>query len=321
MTLYSKRKELWLFIFSVLVLGIEVGIIANIIFSKFYEINKSLFISVALLIVLITIGILIWVMFRYDKKLFISRMLFAYDKENKLFVDIPHSPPSVRARILFNRYKILFNNQNAKNQNNFKLYSEQGEDFINNAVAQIILSRFIKHRELYKEKVNRERLKDVLVKYKYIDIDDILGGEEYEKMSSIELTLPKGFMIVPTDNKSIKIVSKYGFLTFKWVFGYRDGSWTIGDYGNGISYTKLLSAFDKTEISDCTEVQIKVELEYGFNPIKLFMKNTVEFNNFIDRCIACMEDFDIDRSKEKFNSEVFSNMAKFLEKKFNSLKQ
>lgn len=313
MTLDAKRKELWFFIFSVLVLGIEVGIIANIIFSKFYENNKTLFIGVALLVVLMTIGILILVMFRYDKKVFVSKMLFAYDTEKNSFIDIPHSPSSVRARV-------LFRNQNANTRKKLQLGSEQFYDFINDAVAQIILSRFIKHLDGYKENVNREKLKEVLVKYKYIDMDDILGGEVYEELTSLKLTLPKGFMIVPTDDESIRIVSKYGFLTFKWVFGIDYGDWSSG-YSSGVSYTNLLSTFEEIEINDCVEIQIKIELEYGFNPMKLFMKDTIEFNNFIDRCIDEMKSFDIDRSKDSYNAEVFSKMIKFLEGKFDSLKE
>ncbi|MCQ6574280.1 hypothetical protein [Bacillus wiedmannii] len=313
MNLNTKRKELGFLIFSVLAIGIEVGIIANIIFDNFYQNHKGLFIILALIVVFMTILILIVLMFKYDKKVYENKMLFAFDFEQKEFIDIPHSPSSVNARI-------LFNNQSEKIKNKLRTenYFDENSDFYefsNEAVAQIILSNIIKHEEGYKEKINREKLKEVLVKYKYIDVEDILGGK-----NALELRLPEGFKIVPTDNKSIRIISKYGFVTFRWTTGYKYRGMSKGN-SFGASYIKLLSTFGNVDISSCIEVQIKLELEYGFNPLKIFMKNTVEFNNFIDRCKNELDWFGIDSSKERYDTEAFAQLIKYLDGKFKSLNE
>ncbi|PHF53902.1 hypothetical protein COI41_15535 [Bacillus toyonensis] len=313
MNLNTKRKELGFLIFSVLAIGVEVGIIANIIFDNFYENNKRLFIISVLLVVFITILILVVLMFKYDKTVYGNKMIFAFDFEQKAFIDIPYSMSSVNARI-------LFNNQSEKIKKKLRLkdFYEENDDFYefsDELVAQIILSHIIKHRGGYKEKVNREKLKEVLVKYKYIDVESILGGN-----NALELRLPEGFKIVPTDNKSIRIISKYGFVTFRWTTGYKYRGVGRGNT-SGAYYTKLLSTFGSADISKCMEVQINLELEYGFNPLKIFMKNTVEFNNFIDRCRNELDKFDIDSSKERYDAEVFSQLVKYLEGKFKSLNE
>ena len=316
MDLSTKRKELWVLVFSVLFLGVEVGIIANIIFTNFYEENEIVFTIVSILVLAITITVITRVMFKYDNKYYGITMLFAFDGKEKKFIDIPYSSSSVNARVLFNSQSL---GVQKKIQGNIIKNNNSESNFVNDAVAQIILSKVIKHNKGYGEKIDREKLKDVLVKYKYINVDDILGGEKLGNLKTIELTLPKGFKLVPTDNKSLRIKSSYGFLDLKWEFGSYSNNWSSG-YNSGVSYISLLSTFENLNIDNCVEIQVRIELEYGFNPLKLFMKDTKEFSDFIERCKEGMDKFDINRSKEKFNANAFPRLVGYLDEKFESSK-
>ena len=317
MDLSTKRKELWVLVFSVLFLGVEVGIMANIIFSNFYEENDIIFTIVLILVLAITITVITKVMFKYDSKTYGITMLFSYDSKENKFIDIPYSASSVNARVLFNSQSVGV--QKSINIDNIIKDINSESNFVNDLVAQIILSHVIKHRQGYSEIIDREKLKDVLVKYKYINVDSILGGVEYKNFISTELTLPKGFKLVPTDNRSLSIKSSYGFINLKWELGLDLKGFTTG-YNLGVSYMSLFSTFENINTDDCVEIQARLKLEYGFNPLKLFMKDTKEFSDFIERCKESMDNFDINRSKEQFNANAFPKLVDYLDEKIENSK-
>ncbi|WP_144475485.1 hypothetical protein [Cytobacillus oceanisediminis] len=313
MNINSKRKELWLFLFSVLILGLEIGILGNILFSEFYANHKVLFISIVTLNIIIIIWIVIRIMFKYDdQQIYSISMIITYDIENKRFIDVPYSPTSVNVRM---HYNALSNKNQEKIIEDHKgevRPSDEMKIFSENAIVQIILSHFIKHSIGYEEKVSRERLKEILVKYKYIDTDDILGGEIFKNgIKSVELTLPKGFKIVPSTTNNIRITSKYGYVNFRMIFkrARKNGK-----------YSKLLLTFENINPQKVLELEYEVELKYSFNPLKVLRRNTDEFNDFIDRVLEGMEVFSVNRTIESFNLEFSPKLIGYLDEKFRELK-
>lgn len=252
-------------------------------------------------------------MFKYDdQQIYSISMIITYDIENKRFIDVPYSPTSVNVRM---HYNALSNKNQEKIIEDHKgevRPSDEMKIFSENAIVQIILSHFIKHSIGYEEKVSRERLKEILVKYKYIDTDDILGGEIFKNgIKSVELTLPKGFKIVPSTTNNIRITSKYGYVNFRMIFkrARKNGK-----------YSKLLLTFENINPQKVLELEYEVELKYSFNPLKVLRRNTDEFNDFIDRVLEGMEVFSVNRTIESFNLEFSPKLIGYLDEKFRELK-
>jgi len=313
MNLFIKRKELWFFLFSVLFLGVGMGIVGNILFSEFYSENKLFFISFLLCILLTIVWLGIRVMFRFDKQIYSKSLVITFDMDNNKFIDIPHNPTSINVRMHFNNLSRNYQEKIMEDYTGQVKLSDEMRVFTQNAVVQIILAHFIKHSKRYNEEVNRERLKEILVKYKYIDIDDILGGQVINKgaIRTLELTLPKGFKIVSPDEDNIRIISKYGYINFKIK--------SLSYQRNG-PYSNLLLTFKETKAHKLIDLEYLIELEYGFNPLKIFRRNTEEFNDFISRTLVVMDSFDIKQSIEKFNLNFNPKLFEYLEEKFKELK-
>lgn len=311
MEVYLKRKELWIFILSVFVLGGEIGLIANIFFTEFYSGHKLLFIILISLLLLITLFSIIKLMLINIDKEYVRNLIFTYDFHSNRFIDIPYNPSSVNARV-------LMDNQSIKNQEKIKVknFMEKNVEFYNfnnNVVAQIILSRFIRHtRNEYKEDVTIEKLKELLVNYRYLDVDSIIGEGIAFKVSNGKdikhsiLSLPTGFKINCNNDRNINIKSNYGFVDFQWH--------TI--VTNNTKTSHLLSSFDDIDLKNCLEIQVEIKLKYGYGIFKLFKKDIVEFNEFIEACKEKMDSFSIENSKQKYNNDYSEKILKYIENQF-----
>ncbi|MEC0695960.1 hypothetical protein [Bacillus atrophaeus] len=313
MGILNSRKDVFVMVFSVLLLGIEVGIIGNIIFTSFFDNYKVIFCIIMIFVVLITLISILVIYSKYDKSLYSSQFSFIYYTNNKEFINIPHSPSSIWGRNSFNNVPLKKQEQ-LKIDSMFKL-NEDFKEFINDTVVQIILSKFIKHGTQYKELVNREKLKEILIYHKYIDVDDILGGKEKGNVKSVELSLPKDFEILSSGSNSIKIKSKYGYIKFHWSVGYHEKTWSHGDV-NSTSYTDMLCTFTNLDPEELIDVRVKTHLEYGLNFFRLFKKDVNEFSLFIERCKEEMDTFDVKSSKNEFENTYLIKLLKHIDKKF-----
>lgn len=311
MEIFIRRRELWIFILSVCILGGEIGLIVNIFFTEFYNDHKLLFVIAVVLLLIVTILLVIKLMLVNNVKTYESNITFAYDCSLNKFKDISYNPASVNARV-------LMDNLGSKNQEKVKIQSiyddniNEFRNFNNNIVAQIILSLIIKHVEKeYSEKLTIEKLKELLVVYRYLDIDNIIGNgtaftikDKEVKLSP--LSLPKGFEIISKNISNIKIKSKYGFVNFQWN--------TV--ITTDTQSSALLSTFDDIDLNSCIETHVNIKLEYGYSVFKLFMNNTVEFNEFIDKCKKRMDNFSIEKSKQKFNQDYSQKLVEYMNKQF-----
>lgn len=303
MDVYIKRRELIFFLLSVIFLGGEIGLISNILFDEYYSIHKVLFIVVISALLIITMYLIAILILKQDNQEYKTKMIFTYDMNNNKFIDIPYSTSSVNARVAFDNLPI--NKQDKVKKNNWRDKNPEFLKFINSTAAQIILSHFIKHRTKYYQTVNMDKLKEVLVIYKYLDVDDILGGEKFRHknyvLKSLELTLPKGFRIDSTNDRNIRLKSKYGFINFFWDFIIT----------TNIENSKILSQYDN--LNNCIEIQLMVKLMYGYNCLKFFSKNTAELNKFIENCENEMDLFNIENSIKSYNSNVIPKLIQIIQ--------
>lgn len=292
MSLKTKRNEVIKLMFCVILLGVILSSIANIIFEEFYYYKKIVYIIITLSAFVICTVMIIKILLKNESIKTHAQILSAYDIVNQKFVDIPNSLSSVNARILYHSLSNKMQNK-LEFKTVFDVHKCEMFDFCNSFIIQLIFSRFLKNT-VYKNKVDINFLKEILVKFRYIDIDSILDSniDEKSRLQPVPLALPKGFKIKEVNDNSIKLKSSYGFLYF---------SWDLIHYTMNGNYIKFLTAFDNVDSSNCLEILYKLNIEYGFKGITLFSKSTNEFNNFINDCLKKLKSFDINTSVQQYN--------------------
>ncbi|QTD40142.1 hypothetical protein [Sporosarcina sp. Te-1] len=312
MDLFFRRRELWIFVLSVFILGGEIGLLVNVLFTEFYTGNEHLFIFSLSLLILLTIILIIKLMLLNSAEVYESELTLVYNTGENKFIDIPYNPASVNARV-------LMDNLGVKKQEKIKIDHIFDEDndfrnFSNNIVAQLVLGRFIRHFKVeYSEKVKIEDLKELLVIYRYLDIDSIIGDQTFNISNGVlktpQLKLPKGFKFNSNSINNIKIKSNYGFINFNWNINIT----------NNTQPSQLLSTFKEIDFSECLEVRVKLKLEYGYNVFKIFMNNTVEYNEFIKNSKKQISKFSTEVSREKYNNSYPEKLIRYLDKHFNDI--
>lgn len=340
MEVKSKRKDLLLLLLSVFLLGVEISLIANIIFDRYYENNSKLFILIILFTLLINLAILIYVVTLSEVTTKSVELYFVYDQDKKIFVDIPFSPSSVNARVLYNnlsdkkKESIYIKDEPYATIESYKKNIREKSlnfyNFCNSAVVHLIFSRFLKNHidnvNIKTVDIEYEYFKELLCEFKYIDVDNIIGREsEYTQVvpsnlvniskgikvdkvivtiKPVSLSLPEGFKIKSVNKNSIKLESKYGYVIFEWKVLRKS-------IGNKI---KLLSTYKNINLNNSEEIKVDLKMKYGFKITKLFKSSTIEFEEFINNCYSNMSKFDISTSLEKLKIENSIKITQFLNK-------
>lgn len=304
MNLLRKKNEIFKLVLIGIFIGIIVSEISNIIFAELYEGNEKIFFLITMFFLIVLILIIINYIIRTETSSIKSVFLMAYDLENKKFIDIPFSATSVNARLLYNSLAPKLK-EKIKITNIFDMH-EKSNDFINGLIVQLILSRILVN-PIFTHKVNINKLKDILIIFRYIDIDSIIKNQEDEDkiLKEIPLTLPRGFSIKNVTNNTIRIDSRFGFINFKW---------DLLSCGKNGDYIKYLTSFSEIKSENCIQYLYNVEFEYGFKLMSFLTNTNKEFNGFIELCSNEMINFDISKSIERFDLSKFSMLLNKIEK-------
>jgi len=207
--LEEKKKNLLSLLLSVLGIGVLVSLFANILFTELYTDNKIIFIVICSILFILNLYFLSYVIYRLDKVVYKVNVPIIFNNKENQFMDLPYSPTSVRARV-------LYSNLSTKQKD---LIIKNGEiyEFANSFVVQYIFTLIFKNTSKRSKiskwiSVDRKYLKDLLINYKYIDVNDMVDERGTKK--SIEL--PKGFKIKSAVNNTIVISTKQGFIKLIW---------------------------------------------------------------------------------------------------------
>lgn len=297
MELKNKQENFLSLILSAFCLGIEISLIASIIFTLLYENNKILFTISVIVITLINFVLILFINAKYCKLRHTFELPIVFDAQKNKFIDIPHCPASVNARILFDS---LSNKQKSLITCDAPLENMEYISFCISFIGQLIFSRiFWNSSHILGEKtgypINREFFKDLLVKYKYINIDDILNKPFTE--DSLPLQLPKGIKISHVTNNEIVLKSLQGYIHIYW-----DITTTFPCEDN----IALFAKSGNISTGNCFSTVIKVTLDYGYNVFYLFKKKTQILDYYFTECKNQLESFDINNSMQKLQLQISS---------------
>ncbi|MDR5587897.1 hypothetical protein [Clostridium aquiflavi] len=319
MEVKAKRKDILILIFSVILLGVQISLISNILFDKYYKDNIKLFVLIIIVLLLLNIFLIINIMIKYEIYKKEIELKFVYDYSKKKFIDIPFNSTSVNARVLFDNLpekhkdKIYYNIEeriiNGLTEDNLESH-KQFFHFIDCFLIQLIFTRILKGRIQRDKKkkyfdIDINYLKELLVKFRYIDVDEMLGVCNSISIGNIVLkssclSLPEGFNIKKVEKNNIRLESKYGFIYLKW-----------DSCAGGVSQeTKMISEIEGINLDECNEITVNLSLEYGFKPLKLFKSSTVEFEDFIKVCEQQMVKFDKSTTVSKYKLKLMHELSR-----------
>lgn len=298
MELKNKQEKFLSLILSAFCLGIEISIIANIIFTLLYENYKFIFTLSVIVITFINLVLILYINAKYCTLCYTFELPIIFDAKQNKFIDIPHCPSSVNARLLFDS---LSNKQKNLIAHDNPLTNEEYLFFCISFIGQLIFTRIFGNSSYILDKknsytVNREYFKDLLVKYKYIDIDDILNKPSTEE-DLLPLQLPKGIKISYVTNNEIILKSLQGYIHFYW-----DIKTTFPCESN----IDLLAKSGIISTDTCYSTIIKVNLDYGYYILNLFKKKTQILDYYFTECKNVLESFDINNSMKKLQLQISS---------------
>jgi len=295
MEIEEKQKNILLLLFSVVGIGIVLSVIASMLFTEFYSNNKVLFCTIWVLLLLANIGAIFYLSYHYDNICIVSTLPIVYDEDNKKFIDIPCTPASIHARV-------LFNNLSDKQRNQIRMTDSDFMDFCNSFVVQYIFS-LIFHNSMYLvgdndwNEIDRNYIKDLLVNFKYLDIDSIVVDKNNQEEEVLKL--PKGISINKADSCSLLLVAKQGYIKFSWSISVRSSCGEKMD---------LLAQIDKLDLSSCTVAFINVKMEYGYNTFRLFKRSTKNLDRFFNCCKNELKVFDINTGIDKVTLKLMKEL-------------
>ena len=294
--LEENKKNLLSIILSAIGTSFFISLLTNIIFTELYMKWKCAFILISCISMVVIFYFLCQIMYRMERKVIKVKYQAIYDYKKKCFIDLPYSPTSVNARVLF---------YNLSGKQKARLNSEEERwSFVNSFVVQFLFSLVFNNSACCSSiekwiRVDRKYLQEILVNYEYIDVDRIVGKEDGESA----VVLPKGFRIKSVKEDSISISTKQGFITF---------SWDICSQIPCQDELLFLAQMKDVDISNCCAYNIEVTLEYGYKPVKLFWNSTKELDNYLEYCVEELKECDINTIIEKVKIIYMTEVIKKL---------
>lgn len=293
--LEENKKNLVTLLLSVVCIGVLISLIANVIFTELYDVNKKIFIIICCFLLIMFLIILSQMTYRLDRMVYKGSYPIIFSNRELRFIDLPYSPVSVNARVLYDN---LSKKQKERIIENKELYQ-----FVDSFVIQYIFSLVFAHssrRSSIKKWISLDRkyLQEILVKYKYVDVENMLGKAEGS------LVLPKGFSIKAATDDNLIISTKQGFIKFSWEISMRKPCQPE---------LFFLSQMKDVDITGCCAYNIGITLEYGYKPLKLFFYSTKELDNYLEACINELSEHDINTILQKAQIEFMTEIIKKLE--------
>lgn len=277
--LEEKQKNLLSLLFSVVGLSLILSLLSNVLFSEYYEINKQMFIVFFVFVLILIVLFLCIMIYRFDNVIYVAKLPIIYSRKDKKFIDIPYSVTSVRARVLFDN---LSEKKKELIRSDGDELFEFSKSFIIQYVFSLIFDRISNISNISNWiTVDRKYLKDLLVNFKYIDVDELVRKS---------LKLPEGFKIKAVDDVSITISTKQGFIKLSWDISMRMPCQ---------EELCLLAQLQERDITKCMAYLLEVKLEYGYNPFKIFMKSTKDLDKYLTMCMEFLIEDDLNTIIEK----------------------
>jgi hypothetical protein len=282
------KKEVLSFLLIIIVIAFLISSLANIAYNEFYLANP--------------VGFILWVTFLLIFSGFISfilltaslastttkiKMNFTFDREHQCFVDIPHCPSSVNARVMFDNLDSAHQQHIASCTKLQNFGDSVLSQFLDNVVQMLILSNVLKSasRVLDKNCITNVPLKDMP--------ENIRANKYLKKHLNNEafIALLKNYKITPLNQRKsfFKLNGAYGSISFEWHLAMIQTAYNSGAY---------LESLVDVNREHCCDFYMTVLMTNKISYLRLLSKKTNIFANWTSSISDELESYDWKRAQE-----------------------
>jgi len=276
--LEARQKEALLLLLTVFLLALLVGLLSNIIYDHYININRELFIIITAISLLITLIITYFIIIGTTSEVITTVMFpLCFSDKLKKFIDIERCVPSVHARIHFDRNPSGFKRELAKQAQNREFWGSDLEGFVNDVVQAIFLdllfdgnSSAIREyldtpsgRELFEAQSGEKTIP-------YANFPETIKRNsairrELEVSSEYSILIPEWakFTTFGEYERFIQVKSKYGSLTLTWGVAPANTAYHSESY---------LTAMGIDPENDAHEYEVNAVLTYSYKHIYIHTK-------------------------------------------------
>lgn len=299
------KKEAISILLIIIGMAFLVSSLSNVIFEKFYASNTTIYI-VAVCALLVLLSLISYVFFASSlassKKS--VKMNFTFNHESGRFIDIPHCPSAVNARVEFDKLEESKRIHLASCAYLLKFSGSELERFIDDVVQKILLNNILK-RASYS--LPSKDVKSISVNEAPDNIREnwVLIKNTDRKINFNVISSASIKALNPRRNY-FKIECPYGNITFNW---YNSFSQTAYDSG------AFLESVEEVNPEKCCDLHSEVIITAKVSYFRLLSSKTKTFANWSAQISEEVEDWDWSRAQKNHPVILLGRILKKLNKK------
>ena len=298
--LRSLRREIYTLIIVAIVLSLIVSLISRIIFVELYEGNEYLFSTLVLILFVVSIAGGFLILTHYmNKSKAEGFFVFVLNKEDSEFIDIPNSPPSVHARVSFNKLDKIDREHITPAAEIRSFERSYLSRFTNKLTQKILISIVLSN-------VNRH-IDDKHIEYKSIDEipDKIIHNKYLEDWAcrNDNIPLPPNSEIKVEDDEKLhfSVESPHGYSKFTWGLGITNSS----------NYSEpYISLKDNIDEENCRDIISTVRLETEIKYKRILSPKAKHFASWASEISEMVKELDWSNTKSQFPTVILKNIAR-----------
>ncbi len=297
-----RRKETLILLLTVIILALFVDLLGSILFSAFFEDHQSLFIT-AVVVGLLGVSLFAYlaVLSRAEREILDAQLLFCFSREQKSFIDIPHSPPSVHARVHFSRLSPAIQDDLASYGSPDKFFESDFDHFLNDAIQATLLTLLFSPSLLREEKnmtkVTFQNLPETMKRNACL-------RRESDQMPDFALSIPEWANLKTYGDyeRFIRLTSKYGTLDIDWGLAFVPEAWYTDSYISLVGLNK----------DDVFEFIVYVSMSYECHFSWMYSRELDEYIKWILEVRRSLEKYDWKKTQELLPLVILGSVAENL---------
>lgn len=283
----DKRREVFILLTTVLAIAILTNFGAGILNQEVYPRYPTFsIITCVFLLVVLSLGLYLTVVKSATKLTTLAKIPLCFSRKLQKFIDLPHCPLSVHARVSFDRMpeegrKHLTCYDNAKD-----FWQSDLERFIDHVVQEILLTTIFRRDQA------------VQSKFHHILFSELPEGvRENRQLKEWIKPLTEFDLAAPYPPEVTTYGRNNSFLQIATRFGSIDAKWDIA-YFNAPSYSRYFVSYPDLEpIEDYHDYEISITLAARTSPWKILSPKMTAFFEWANIIGAKLTEYDWETSQ------------------------
>lgn len=303
--LKSAKKEVLVFITVIVAVAFLVSSLSSVVFALFYDEHPLAYlVSVCAFLAVFGFISFILVTASFASSDVTVKMNFTFDRKNIRFVDIPHCPSSVNARVTFNHLDVAQQQYLGACAQILKFGGSDLSKFLDDVVQMVLLSNILGRgsnslpkdfrREIALENLP-ECIKENKLLVRHLGKEPVISVMDKYKVSAINPR--KNFFILE---------GPYGSISFTWFNSMIQTSYNSGAY---------LESLEDVDPESCCDFYSTVTMKSKIGLLRLLSSKTQVFANWGSSIADVLQEWDWKRAQSNLPMLMLGRILKAVVKK------